>query len=280
MKYASFERFVIGLGGLVIFGSLLLSMGQTPGPGLTESIAQFMLFIVLVVAVHYGRRAGFIAAVLASTVYVALRVQLILSPGGMTPSAWMLMVTRIAAYGLVGIVGGELFSRVRYILARFDDSNTIDDWSRVYNQRYASQALELARARFARYGEPFTAVVLELSPSLTADLRPSRQRTLVRGVANYLRSDVRMVDEIARLVDGRFLVLLPHTPRDGGQVVRERLHAGVCETLGARPESVAARCYAAAEDAVALSSLAAEIREPLPAQSPSGAYTAEASSTS
>jgi hypothetical protein len=35
-------------------------------------------------------------------------------------------------------------------------------------------------------------------------------------------------------------------------VVNERLASGVRNTLGARPESVSARCYGAAEDTVAL----------------------------
>jgi PleD family two-component response regulator len=196
----------------------------------------------------------------------------------MSVSTLVMLLTRIGAYGLVGVVGGDVCTRIKYVFARYDDSNTIDDWSRVYNQRYASHALEQARGRFARYGEPFSAVVLTLSPSLTAELRPSRQRALVRGVANYLRGDVRMVDEVARLDDGRFLVLLPHTPREGGLVVTERLASGVRETLGAREESVRAMCYGAAEDAVALSTLAASIAAATDDQA-SGAYTSDAEST-
>lgn len=278
MKYANFERLVIGIGALAILGSLLLSFPRG-GPGVVETIAQIMLFVVLVVAVHSGRRAGLIAAILASAVYVVLRIQLIASPLGMNTSAWLLMVARIAAYGLVGVVGGELCARIKYIFARYDDSNTIDDWSRVFNQRYASSTLERARARFARYGEPFSIVMLEMSPSLTLELRPSRQRALVRGAANYVRSDIRMVDEIARLADGRFMVLLPHTPREGGLVVKDRLQAGMCQTLGAREESVTATCYGAAEDAVALASLASEIHPGDEDQGVSGVYTSAGSST-
>jgi len=169
------------------------------------------------------------------------------------------MVTRIAAFGLVGIVGGEVCSRIKYVFARFDDSNTIDDWSRVYNQRYAARAIEQARARYTRYGEPFSLVLITLSPAITGDMTPQRQRSLVRAVANYVRDDIRMVDEVGRLEDGRFVVLLPHTPREGGEVVTARLSAGVRQTVGAKPESITAQCLGAAEDTVALAALNAEL---------------------
>ena len=61
-------------------------------------------------------------------------------------------------------------------------------------------------------------VLIAQAPSHN-DGAPTRQRAVVRTVANYLRGDVRMVDEVARLDDGRFLVILPHTRREGGRVV-------------------------------------------------------------
>ncbi len=258
MKYSRFERLIIGVGALAILGSLALSL-QGGGPGLVEIVAQLLLFGVLVVAVHWGRRAGMYSALAGSLIYVALRVPVLSSSESLTVEGLIFMVSRIAAYGLVGIVGGEVCSRIKYIFARFDDSNTIDDWSRVYNQRYAAHAIEQARARYARYGEPFSLVLLTLSPAITAEMTPQRQRSLIRAVANYLRDDIRMVDEVGRLDDGRFVVLLPHTARDGGEVVTARLEAGVRQTVGAKPESVAAQCMGAAEDTVALAALNQEI---------------------
>ncbi len=258
MKYSRFEQLIIGLGGLAILGSLALSL-QSGGPGLIEVVAQLLLFAVLVVAVHWGRRAGLYAAIGASLVYIALRVPALSSSENLTVEGLIFMVARIAAFGLIGIVGGEVCSRIKYVFARFDDSNTIDDWSRVYNQRHASRAIEQARARYTRYGEPFSLVILTLSPAITVDMTPQRQRSLIRTVANYLRDDIRMVDEVGRLDDGRFVVLLPHTPREGGEVVTARLAAGLRQTVGAKAESVTAVCMGAAEDTVALASLNAEL---------------------
>jgi len=258
MKYSRFEQLIIGVGGLAILGSLALSL-QSGGPGLVEVVAQLLLFGVLVVAVHWGRRGGMYAAIVASLIYIALRVPVLSSSDNLTVEGLVFMVARIAAYGLVGIIGGEVCSRIKYVFARFDDSNTIDDWSRVYNQRHASRAIEQARARYTRYGEPFSLVLVTLAPAITGTLTPQRQRSLVRAVANYLRDDIRMVDEVSRLEDGRFIVLLPHTPREGGEVVTARLAAGVRQTVGAKPESVTAQCMGAAEDTVALAALNTEL---------------------
>jgi len=258
MKYSRFEQLIIGVGGLAILGSLVVSL-KTGGPGFVEVVAQLLLFVVLVVAVHWGRRAGMYAAIAASLIYIALRVPVLSSSDDLTMEGLVFMVARIAAFGLVGIVGGEVCSRIKYVFARFDDSNTIDDWSRVYNQRHASRAIEQARARYTRYGEPFSLVVITLASAITAEMTPQRQRSLVRAVANYLRADIRMVDEVGRLDDGRFVILLPHTPREGGEVVTARLAAGVRQTVGAKPESVTAVCMGAAEDTVALAALNADL---------------------
>ena len=261
MKYSRFEQLIVAAGSIVILGALVLSL-YGGGPGFEEVAAQLMLFMTLVAAVHYGRKGGTIVAIAAATVYIVIRIPLLSSTVGVSSAALFMILSRLAAYGLVGVVGGDLFGRIKYMFARFENSGTIDDWSRVYNQLYAYRALEQAHARFTRYNEPYSLILLTLSPSLTAELRPSRQRTLIRGVANYIRGDVRMVDEVSRLGDGRFVMLLPHTPRDGGVIVRDRVASGVRHALGAREESISAVCYGAAEDSVAITSLLTDIAPP------------------
>lgn len=256
MHYSRFERLIIGAGAIVIFGALALSF-MSGGPGPVEVVAQLLLFGVLVVAVHWGRRGGMLAALVASVAYIAFRIPLLSS--GLAREDMLFIAARIAAFMFVGIIGGEVCGRIKYVFARLDDSNTIDDWSRVYNQRYADHAIMQARARYSRYGEPFSLVVVTLSPALTADLKPQRQRTVIRTVANYLRDDVRMVDEVCRVDDGRFILLLPHTSKAGGAVVEGRVRAGVRNTVGARDKSVTTACFGAAEDTLALAELGASL---------------------
>lgn len=246
MKFTRFEQLVLVIGGAAILGAVALSWGSVP-PEPVEVLAQLMLFLVLVAAVRYGRRGGLLAAVIASVIYVVLRVPQ-LTIGSISPGVLVMLASRLAAFGLVGVVGGEAFSRMKYAFATMEGRSAIDEWSRVYNQAYVHSELEQARSRFRRYGEAVSVVTIALSPALTADLRPPRQRSLVRGVADHIRSDIRMVDEVGRLDDGRFVVLLPHTPGSGAQVVVERLGNGVRKTLGARDEAVTIRCLSLPED--------------------------------
>jgi GGDEF domain-containing protein len=215
---------------------------------------------VMGVAVHWGRKAGTLAALVACLLYLAVRLPLLAA--GLSPQAFVLMVSRFAGYCLIGLVGGEIFGRVKYIFAGSRESGVIDDWSRVYNQRYALRAIEQATARYRRYQEPFSLVVLRLEPVLTATRRPEKLRGLVRTVAGFLRDDVRLVDDVARLDDGRFVVLLPHTAAKAAPVVAARLVAGVCGTLGVKGECVTSMSLGADEHTPALEAFAASIAYP------------------
>jgi hypothetical protein len=258
MNPRRFEQLVIGAGAVTVVGSVLISVASNGWPGWPNLISQLLLLPVLIVAVHRGRKAGLLAALVASALLVVLKLPILSSPDGITAADLVMIVFTIAAYGLVGIVGGDLCGRVKYFFARYDESATIDDWSHVYNQRTAAALLSGARERYSRYGEVFSVVLIAPAPS-HSDATPTRQRAVVRAVANYLRGDVRMVDEVARLDDGRFMVILPHTRREGAAVVTTRLTEGVRHALDAEKDAVSARCLSAVEDEVELASLAATI---------------------
>lgn len=262
MKYSHFEALVLGVGGTAVLGSMALSY-ETLVP--EEALAQLLLLGVLAAAVHYGRNAGFVAAIAASIAYVVMRMPLVMSAGGLSVDIVSIVLVRVLTYGLVGIVGGELCSRIRYVFARLEDSDSVDDWSRIFNQRFILRSLDNASGQYARYETPYSVVLIELSGHLMTDIRVARQRSLVRGVADYVRNDIRLVDEAGRLDDGRFMVVLPHTPRTGAEVVAKRLHAGVCDVLGARDESVNVAFLGTPEDTGELERLRESLREVAPA---------------
>jgi len=267
MKYRRFEVLVLTVGAAAIVASLFLS--PSGAPLVQEVIAQLMLLGVLVAAVHWGRTGGFIAATLASLIYIVMRVPMVASAEGLTAPIATLLLVRVLTYGLVGIVGGELCGRIKYIFAKLENSSSIDDWSQIYNQRGIVRALETACGQYTRYETPCSVVTVAMDPHLTEELRPSRQRSLVRGVASYIRSDIRLVDEAGRLDDGRFIVILTHTPDSGAEVVANRLHKGICNALGAKEESLTIERLSAPEGIDAIvglkDELASELAE-VPAQ--------------
>jgi GGDEF domain-containing protein len=223
-------------------------------PATEEVVAQLMLLGVLFGAVHWGRNGGFVAAVLAIGAYIALRAPLIVTEGFST-DLLALVGLHMVTYGFVGIVGGEVCGRIKYTLVRLEHGVNIDADTRVYNERFVGRLLESNLALHARYRLPFSIGLMTLSPALTSDLRPTRRKSLLRAVATHIREDVRLVDDVGRIDDGRFILVFPQTPKAGGTVAAERVSETVRNLLGARDESVSTKVLGAPEDLTELQSL-------------------------
>ncbi len=258
MKYSRFETLILALGGAVIVGSMFV-----PGSALLprEVFAQFLIVVVLFAAAHWGRNGGFVAAVAATMVYVIIRIPLMNEQGLTSPVVGMI-VTRTVTYGVVGIVGGEVCGRIKYFLARIQGSSLVDDSTQVYNSVFCGQALRSGISEFRRYNTPLSIVLLNLSPTLFADLRPGRQRNLLRTAASHMRNDVRLVDDVGYLGDGEFMLILPHTPQEGANVAADRVKNNVRDLLGAKDTSVTTRVLSLPEDAEAMCDLSRRLDPP------------------
>lgn len=256
MKYSRLEMLIMVLGGAIIIGSMFL-----PGAGVLlarEIVAQILIVAVLFAAVHWGRNGGFAAAVVATLTYVVLRIPL-LNEQGLTSPVVGMIVTRTITYSAVGVIGGEICGRIKYFFASLQGDSLIDDSTHVYNRAFCGQAVKSGLAEFRRYKTPFSIALVRLAPTLLADLRPARQRTLLRTTATHIRNDVRLVDDVGYLGDGEFILLLPHTPGEGAAIAADRVRAGVRDLLGAKDASVISRVLALPDDAEELCQLAREL---------------------
>ena len=256
MKYSRFELLVLGVGVIAVAGTIAFSL--TSRPDGVEVLAQLLLLVALTGAVHWGRSGGLVGAVVAFLIYLLARLPLILASGWTTGTMELVLVHGVT-YGFIGIVGGELCGRLKYFFARSSESPSIDECSRVYNQQFMAQLLATALGGFDRYQAPFSVVVLRLAPAVTSELRVRKASSLVRAVANHLRNDVRMIDDVGRLDDGTFVLLLPHTPKPGAAVAAERVRVGVRDIVGAKDDSVTVHILGAAEDTDALRTMLAGV---------------------
>jgi GGDEF domain-containing protein len=261
VKYPRFEWLTIGVGAVTVLATVVFAL--RPAPEWTEIIAQLLLMPVLIGAVHWGRKGGMIGALGATLAYVALRLPSIVAVG-LQAEVLQLILIRTVTYGFVGIIGGEICGRIKYFFARLEDSLSIDEHTRVYNQRFIAQLLSNHLGESARYGTVFSVAIVRLAPSLTAELRPSRVRTLVRAVADHIRNDVRLVDDVGRLDDGRYVLVLPHTAKDGAMIAATRVRAGVRDVLGAKDESVSVIVMCCLEDRADIEGLLDSVRVPEP----------------
>jgi diguanylate cyclase (GGDEF)-like protein len=245
VTYALFERITLAVGGLAIAGTMVAGVLDDPVP--QELVAQVLLLGVLLGAVHWGRNGGFVMAVIASLLYVLMRVPLLIEEG-LSSAAVELILIRALSYGVVGILGGELCTRVKYIFASMEDANSLDHVTRVFNERFIGMRLKKMVAEHERYETPGSAFILTLDPGLYLPLRKYRRRQILRSVASSIRNSVRLVDDVGRLEDSRFLVVLPQTPREGAIVAAQRVRTHVRDLLAARDESLTVTVLGAPDD--------------------------------
>ncbi|MCL2504563.1 MAG: hypothetical protein FWE94_08280 [Coriobacteriia bacterium] len=229
MTYKRVEHaFLLTTGGIVI-GCMLF--WKPSGTSTTSNfVAQILLFIVLLAGVRFGPRGGLIATTTASAAFVVFTVLESASPTLSSHDVFVVLL-RLLAFGGVGIIGGETFARLRYHLATIGGENALDELSNLYNQRYLAASLNRAFFRYARYGENFSVVIVSFSPATLLVSSATKRRFRIRQIADYIRSNVRVVDEVGRLEDGRFLVILPHTNGMGAAVVAANLTKGISTVL-------------------------------------------------
>lgn len=252
MKYSRFELLALSVGSVSIVGTVLSSLRS--GLSIEEIVAQVLLLVVLVGAVHWGRKAGLVTAILAIVTYVCMRVPLLLRDGFSTDVVGLLLI-RTVTYGAVGIAGGRLCSRIRYLLARLESATNIDESSGLFNERFITRTLWSMIGQYERYQRAFSVVTVSIvDPSMTGSKHAPPQRIL-RAVATEIRGGLRLVDDVGRLDDGRFLLVLPHTDKSGAQVAANRVSERIRRMVGSNAEWVRATVFGAEEDLGAIKDL-------------------------
>lgn len=265
MTYRRFELMSLGVGGLAIGVTVLISAMNDAD--LVEIAAQSLLFAVLLGAIHWGRAGGLLTALGATLAYVIMRTPAVMA-SGMTQDLLRLILLRVVAYGLVGILGGELCSRTKYLLARLREDGSFDAESRVFNQRLVCRLITTALGSYQRYGTPFSILIIELAPGLAGGPVHSHGKSLPRVIADHIRNDIRLVDDVGRLEDGRFLVLLPSTPRGGAEIACVRITQGLRDIVRQGQDSVRATVMGTPEDAQAIGALCHDLGGIVPAAEP------------
>jgi len=263
VKYWRFEVLVIVLGIAVVVASIVIGPTATADP--TEIVAQLLILVVLVGAAHWGRDGGFVAAIVATVIYLVMSLPAF-AEHGLTSDAVLPVLAHVLTYAFVGIVGGDVCSRVKYVFARISGVPLLDEETGVYSARYAAQAITSGIESYERYQAPCCVVRVTAEPPVFAELRPGRRRTVLRQIAGALRGGVRLVDDVAYAGDGVFLVLLPQTDAAGAAAVETRLLRDVRELADGSERSITAEVLCCADRREYLLDLARSLE--MPAESP------------
>ncbi len=227
MKYSKLEGLVLIFGIGAILGTIATSLvGRADA---VEIIAQLLLILVIVGAAHYGRIGGTVTALVATMVYAPMR--LLTLAGAESLFLAQLIGLRTLVYLLLGIGGGEICFRIKYFLTGLEDRSYIDDVTLLYNPPYLAKLFKNYAQQFERYKNPFSALTIGMNDRALQALRKKHYKKRMREIGAIIRRDVRLVDEVGRLREDKFRLILPNTKTPGASITGERLKKEVLRYL-------------------------------------------------
>lgn len=95
-----------------------------------------------------------------------------------------------------------------------EDLRLTDELTGLPNRRAIGQALDLHVSRSRRYANSLSVALVSIDFKQAADVRPLHSDPIALAVSRFLRDRLRWVDQIGRLDEHQFLLVLPETPED------------------------------------------------------------------
>ncbi|MEY2568388.1 MAG: Diguanylate cyclase, domain [Actinomycetota bacterium] len=233
MPYPVARRLLLA-GGLLV---LLVTAGVMYARRVdTVEVVAVLLFIPVFLAFTYWRIVGgLVGGVLASLVYLFLRLDAIDQVGLNVFRGHLL--SRTIAYLSFGLLGGWAASQVEDSLSKLDLYDQIDDATGLFNARFLVQDIDLERARSTRYQTLFSLVLVDVPGTAFGAMSRRQRAAALKGLGKILRESVRTVDRVVHSFDGtrhRLAVVLPETGREGAAIFATRLVDWVTDYLRQR----------------------------------------------
>jgi GGDEF domain-containing protein len=198
-----------------------------------EVIATMLFLPIFVAFLFFGIKGGFWFGLVASAIYLILRVPS-LRLLGLTPLAGQI-AARIIGYLGFGIGGGWASQQVKTALDKLAAQDDIDDETGLGNARAMLQMADLERTRADRYEKVFSVVLADIAEPAW-ERQPRRQQVAsIRHLGQQLRRAVRANDHVSHSrQDSHHLigVVLPETGPEGARIAAENLRKLLIELAG------------------------------------------------
>ncbi|MBI3183487.1 MAG: diguanylate cyclase [Myxococcales bacterium] len=127
--------------------------------------------------------------------------------------------------------------------------------------------MEVKRSRRYRYPVSFLVVAIDHFAARTQEASQAKRAEVLTEALGAITRAIRDIDQAVPFTEDRFLVFLPHTPREGALVVAARLHEKIsrCASLENMTASVGVASFdpAAADGSVSFGRLMKEATEAL-----------------
>ncbi|MBN1289352.1 MAG: diguanylate cyclase [Actinobacteria bacterium] len=235
MKYSNFEILAMIVGAGAVASSIFAPLAT--GGGLSsahEIVGQVLMLLVLFCGLQYGRKGAAVSILVSIAIYGVVVFSLSTKTIG-TGTAAELLLLRSGVYVIVGFIAGELNVRLKYLFAKLENHDYVDDVTSLYNTRYLAKLIERSLSEFDRYGHVFSISSIHVNEDIFFSMKKSAFNKVVRELGNSLvRGNIRSADEAARAGGAFFVILFPNTNFDGATIATTRIKGKVQSYLDRR----------------------------------------------
>jgi diguanylate cyclase (GGDEF)-like protein len=112
-----------------------------------------------------------------------------------------------------------------YYLSALKDMSNIDPLTGVYNRRSFENQLLKESERCRRYGHQVSLLLVDIDKLKDINHRLGHHvgDDVLKDFTRVMRKNTRRIDMLGRYADDQFAILLPHTKKHEGEVVRQRI---------------------------------------------------------
>lgn len=112
-----------------------------------------------------------------------------------------------------------------YYLSALKDMSNIDPLTGVYNRRSFENQLHKESERCRRYGHQLSLLLVDIDNLKDINNAQGHQvgDEVLKDFTRMMRKNTRRIDMLGRYADDQFAILLPHTKKHEGEVVRQRI---------------------------------------------------------
>ncbi|MBN2168391.1 MAG: diguanylate cyclase [Actinobacteria bacterium] len=228
MKYSNFEILAMIVGAGAVASSIFAPLATSGSfSSAHEIVGQVLILLVLFCGLQYGRKGAAISALVSIAIYGIVIFSLSTKTIG-TGTAAELLLLRSGIYILVGFIAGELNVRLKYLFAKLEHHDYVDDITSLYNTKYLAKLIERSLSEFDRYGHIFSISSIHVNEDIFCSMKKSAFNKVVRELGNSLiRGNIRSADEAARAGGAFFVILFPNTGFDGATIATTRIKGKV-----------------------------------------------------
>jgi diguanylate cyclase (GGDEF)-like protein len=200
--------------------------------GLVESpLLNLYLLVIIACAITLGKVMTMLEVALIACCYLFMGYQAY-STDLFAPATFTVLMAKFSPFLLVAYVTSMLASDIKSAKNKITLLSQTDELTGLLNMRAFNTILDKEIASAARYGHPYTVLMIDIDGLKQVNDRHGHAAgsRLVRNVADALKNCTRTSDVLARYGGDEFIVLMPQTGTGHARQAAERIRTAVEHT--------------------------------------------------